>query len=64
MSFSRLVDEARYQVACDLLTAPDTRIAEVAFATGYENPSHFSRAFRRIAGVAPSDFQKCLGPQT
>lgn len=57
VSYSRLVDEARYQVACDLLESADIEIMEIAFAAGYQNATHFSRAFRRIAGQSPIDYR-------
>lgn len=56
-SYSRLVDEARYQVACELLENDDIKIIEIAFAAGYQNPSHFSRAFRRLAGLSPIKYR-------
>lgn len=56
-SYSQLVAEARYQVACDLLERDDVRIMEIAFAAGYQNPSHFSRAFRRFAGISPIEYR-------
>ncbi len=57
-SFSRIVDEARYQVASELLKNSGIKIAEIAFMAGYQNPSHFSRAFRRLAGVSPIEYRK------
>lgn len=56
-SYSRLVDEARYQIACDMLENADVKISEVAFAAGYQNPPHFSRAFRRVAGLSPLEYR-------
>ena len=56
-SYSRVLDEARYQVACGLLGNGDVKIGEVAFAAGYQNPSHFSRAFRRLAGLSPIEYR-------
>lgn len=64
VTFSQLVDEARYQVACEMLAAPDVKVADVAYATGYENPPHFSRAFRRIGGLAPRDYRRSLQPDS
>lgn len=56
-SYSRVLDEARYQVACDMLATGDLKIGEIAFAAGYQNPSHFSRAFRRLAGLSPIEYR-------
>ena len=56
-SYSQLIDEARYQIACDMLEHADVEIGEIAFAVGYQNPSHFSRAFRRLAGFSPSEYR-------
>jgi AraC-like DNA-binding protein len=58
LSYVRLVAEARYQVACELLHSRDPSITEVAMAAGYENASHFSRAFRRMTGASPREFRK------
>lgn len=40
-----------------LLAAGTLLIGEIAFKTGYENPSAFSRAFRRHAGRTPAEFR-------
>lgn len=52
-SFSRLVKEARFEVASSLLADASIKIVDVAFAAGYENPQHFSRAFRQFTGMTP-----------
>jgi AraC family transcriptional regulator len=33
-------------------------IAEIAFASGYENSAHFAVAFRKVFGVAPSVYRR------
>jgi AraC-like DNA-binding protein len=47
-SYSDVVQEARFSLASDLLADPLLNIADIAFAAGYENASHFSRAFKRF----------------
>jgi AraC-like DNA-binding protein len=59
-SYLDVVQEARFDLARELLGDPSTRITEVALATGYGNQQHFARAFRRYAGVSPSVFRKSL----
>lgn len=51
--FRDLVEEARRQVAIELLTASDTPIAEIAWRLGYSDTTSFAHAFRRWTGVAP-----------
>ena len=49
--------EARIAVAKQLLVTTDLHIHEVAAACGYQNPTHFMRQFKKIAGVTPSEFR-------
>lgn len=43
-----------------LLRNPDYNVSEVARIVGYENPLYFSRAFKKIKGIAPSAYQKSV----
>ena len=49
--------EVRYRIASDLLADPDVKVIEIAHAVGYDDPSHFARAFREISGVSPRAFR-------
>lgn len=42
----------------DLARQPDRTISEIAFAWGFSSSAHFSRAFRKRFGVAPSEFRR------
>ena len=57
-NFSEVLDEARLEVAKPLLANESERLIDVAFEAGYTDPAHFSRAFRRIAGMTPSQYRK------
>lgn len=59
-SYSEVVQEARFDLAREMLVDPSIKIIDVAMAAGYENPQHFARAFRRRAGVSPTLFRKSL----
>jgi AraC-like DNA-binding protein len=61
LTYSSLIDQVRFGKAVSLLHTTDAKIIDVAFATGYANPAHFSRAFRRIAGVTPREFRSVTG---
>lgn len=57
-NFSELVEKARYKKSIDLLVEPNNKIIDIAYSLGYLNHSHFSRAFRRYAGVSPLQFRQ------
>ena len=56
------IQQVRLAEAYRLLTDPDDRhsIAEIAEATGFFEPSTFSRAFRREYGMAPRDLRQAM----
>ena len=47
------MQEARRLLAYTLMD-----VAEVGYRLGYEDPSYFSRAFRRETGLSPSAFRR------
>lgn len=57
ISYSGLLQQVRYESAASCLRESDVTILEVALQVGYEDPSHFSRAFRRVAGVSPKQYR-------
>ncbi len=52
------VTELRIEEAKRLLAATDKKRYEIAYEVGYESPEHFSRMFKRYAGVSPADYRK------
>ncbi len=52
---------ARYRIeqAKRLLNNPAMSIADVAAAVGFNDPSYFTRVFRRVTGVSPSAHREC-----
>ena len=57
LSHFEIVDQARYQAATRLLGDADTRITDVAMDLGYADSAHFTRAFKRWAGVTPREYR-------
>jgi AraC-like DNA-binding protein len=55
--YSEIVQRVRYKVAAEMLRDSDMRVIDVANTLGYEDASHFSRFFRRIAGITPRRFR-------
>lgn len=58
LSYTDVVQQARFSLATDLLSDPDTKVIDAALAVGYEDPSHFARAFRRLAGISPNQYRR------
>lgn len=57
-TYSQLAEEVRFEFARDQLAVPRMKVIDVAYDAGYNDPSHFARAFRRIAGVSPREYQR------
>jgi len=57
LSFKKLVDEARFLETMDLVGDQDVTFTEIAHHLGYTDQAHFTRAFRRWAGVTPSRYR-------
>ncbi len=56
-SYSEIVQRVRYHTAALMLRDSNLRVIDVAVTLGYEDASHFSRFFRRVAGVTPRHFR-------
>lgn len=60
LNYSTLLQHAQFEYASELLKDPNIRTIDIAYAVGYEDPSNFARAFRRIAGVSPRQYREQL----
>ena len=56
-SFQAILDDVRLTLASDLLANSDLGVSRIAWRLGYQDPSNFSRAFRRWLGLSPRDFR-------
>jgi AraC-like DNA-binding protein len=52
-TFKNLLDEVRFEAACQLLDTGRIPITRIAVSLGYAETSAFSRAFRRWSGTTP-----------
>jgi AraC-like DNA-binding protein len=56
--FNDLLDTMRYRAARTYLAQGDIAAAEVAYLLGFAEQSSFNRAFRRWAGVTPTEYRR------
>jgi hypothetical protein len=56
-SFNKLLDEARFLAARNLLQSSQAPVAEIATRLGYSDTAAFTRAFRRWAGTSPTEWR-------
>lgn len=57
-SYRQILNTVKFEQATKLLLIPETKISEIALSLGYTDAAHFTRAFREMAGVSPSQFRK------
>ena len=55
---NRDVINSRIEQAQHYLSYSEMTIEEIAFACGYRSTIHFSRQFKQVSGVTPSDWRK------
>ncbi|MGE0226370.1 MAG: AraC family transcriptional regulator [Acetobacteraceae bacterium] len=57
-SFRAVLEQARHDVARQLLGGTRMPVTEIGFSLGYASPPGFVRAFRRAAGQPPSEWRR------
>jgi AraC-like DNA-binding protein len=55
---SEIQTKARLQLARDLLRSENATIAEVGERCGFDDPSHFARAFKSFTGLSPRQYSR------
>ena len=56
--YSDLLDEVKFEVACQLLRDTGLQVQQIAESLRYSNAANFSTAFRRWTGVTPTNFRR------
>ncbi|MFL6600887.1 MAG: helix-turn-helix domain-containing protein [Steroidobacteraceae bacterium] len=57
VTFVEYVANHRVSEAKRLLANPNMSVTDVAAAVGFEDPSYFTRVFRKQAGISPSEYR-------
>jgi AraC-like DNA-binding protein len=59
-SLTQFINEIRIGHACKLLQSEDYSIADVCYASGFNNPTNFNKFFKTIKGMKPSEYRTKL----
>lgn len=51
------ITELRIEKAKEMLKSGETSIKDICFEVGYNDPNYFSRVFKKVEGVTPSEFK-------
>ncbi|HUW39918.1 MAG TPA: response regulator [Rectinemataceae bacterium] len=62
LSFIEYLNRARVKKAIQFMNDPAAKMFEIAERVGYRSQHYFSRAFRKVMGISPSDYKK--GPSS
>jgi AraC-like DNA-binding protein len=57
-SWRKLVADLLFERACTRLRDDGGSVREIAEELGYSEASHFTRSFRRMAGISPSAYRR------
>lgn len=60
-SFIQYRIKKRIEKAKDLLALPHMRIVDIAAAVGYEDYPHFTKTFKKMTGMSPTEFRHRWG---
>jgi AraC-like DNA-binding protein len=54
---AQYIQSRKIQEACNLLLRSSLSVREIAYRTGFQDPSHFTKVFRKWAGHSPMEFR-------
>ena len=54
---SEFIRNERLKTAAELLKNPDLTVAEVAYSSGFNDATYFSRSFKKVYGLSPTEFR-------
>lgn len=56
-TFSHYLESLRIEYACRLLVETELSVSEIAYRSGYNNPTTFRRAFKRVKTISPTEYK-------
>ena len=64
VNFSTYLNEYRIEKARALMQNPRINIKDISIACGYSDPNYFTRVFKRLTGLTPTEYRlSCLNQE-
>ena len=58
ITFTEYLTNIRIEAAKELMKDPKVKMYEIGFMVGYEEPAYFSRVFRKMVGIPPTQYRE------
>lgn len=58
-TFVNYLNEYRIELACKLLEEKKMAVSEICYQAGFNNVPYFNRVFKKLKGVAPTEYKCC-----
>lgn len=59
--FVEYINQRRIELACEYMRDPTLRVYEIALRVGFRDEKYFSKVFKQVMGMSPSEYRKTGG---
>ena len=57
LTFTNFLSRVRIESSKNLLSNPQLRVSEIAYAAGFQSLTHFNRVFQTMVGQSPTEYR-------
>lgn len=58
LSFAQILQDIKFKKACKILASSNIKILDVCYAIGYNSVEYFTRKFKEIYGISPTEYRR------